>query len=155
MYKELPVRCYGVAAVELRKTGRKHQVLLLRRATTLKGHWCQVSGGIEPGETAWQAALREIREETDLIPNKLYSADVSEQFYEIDKDAIWIAPVFVAFVSDCAKVTTNDEHSEFKWVSFAQAKSMVPFPGQKNILHSIFENFVRQPPLEVMRIKTT
>jgi len=85
----------------------------------------------------------------------LYSADVSEQFYEIDKDAVWIAPVFVAFVSDSAKVTLNDEHSEFKWVSFAQAKSMVPFPGQKNILDSIFKNFVRQPPLELMRIKTT
>jgi dATP pyrophosphohydrolase len=154
MYKELPLRCYGISAVVLRKSEQKHQVLLLKRAITFKGQWCQVSGGIEQGETAWQAALREIQEETGLVPKELFSADVLEQFYEIDKDAVWIAPVFVAFVSNSVEVTLNDENSEFKWVSFAEAKTMLPFPGQKKILDSIYENFVSKPPLELLLIKT-
>jgi dATP pyrophosphohydrolase len=154
MHRELPVRCYGVSAVVLRKKGKEHQVLLLKRATTFKGQWCQVAGGIEQGETAWQAALREIREETDLVPERLYSADVLEQFYEIDGDAVWMAPVFVAFVDASAGVTLNHEHSEFRWVSFHEARSMLPFPGQKRILESVLERFVNTPPLELLLIET-
>jgi len=39
-------------------------------------------------------------------------------------------------------------------MSFAEAKLMVSFPGQKKILDSIFENFVSKPPLELLLIKT-
>ncbi|WP_312882971.1 NUDIX domain-containing protein [Rhizobium etli] len=35
-----------------------------RTGSTLSGEWCQIAGGIEHGETAWQAALREAKEET-------------------------------------------------------------------------------------------
>ena len=40
-----------------------------------------VSGGIEQGETATAAALREIREETGLSPSTFYLADAVETFY--------------------------------------------------------------------------
>lgn len=41
------------------------QVLLLERADR-PGFWQSVTGSIEPGETLWDAAVREVREETGL-----------------------------------------------------------------------------------------
>lgn len=100
-------------------------------------------GSIEEGETAWQTALRELDEETGLQPNALYSADTYEQFYEADRDAITIAPVFVAFVDNSATVTLNHEHSEYRWVSFAEAFEMVAFGGQRRVLGWIEDEFVK------------
>lgn len=52
----------------------------------MKGAWCQVTGGIETGEKAWQAALRDVREETGIILGSLWSGDIVEQFYEPHRD---------------------------------------------------------------------
>lgn len=70
----------------------------------LAGIWCQIARKVEGGETAWQAALRELYEETGLAPDAFYSADICEQFYEADRDAITVAPVFVAFIDSAAEV---------------------------------------------------
>ena len=86
---------YGVAAIVI----KGDRILLLRRTGSSKGTWCYVSGKIEASEKAWQAALREIKEETGLIPSEFYSADILEQFYDIGEDLIWIAPVFVGYIS--------------------------------------------------------
>ena len=118
---EIPIRSFLASLVAVRETEARHEVLLLKRTQTLIGEWCQVAGSIEEGETAWQTALRELDEETGLQPNALYSADTCEQFYEADRDAITIAPVFVAFIDNAATVTLNHEHSEYRWVSFGEA----------------------------------
>ena len=78
---DLPMRCRAVAVVVLRDTG---QVLLLKRSKGfLAGHWCQVTGSLEEGETAAQAAAREVMEETGLRPLKLYTADFCDHFYNL------------------------------------------------------------------------
>jgi dATP pyrophosphohydrolase len=151
---EIPIRCYGVSVVVLRRTGRRYQVLLLKRSASSNGQWAQVAGKLESGETAWQAALREIKEETTLVPEALYSADLLEQFYEIGKDAIWVAPVFVAFVDRNAEVTLNDEHTEWKWMTPARAIATLPFQGQKDILMGVERAFVKKRPPELLRIAT-
>lgn len=152
MNQNIEIRSCGVSVVILRKTGDVHQVLLLRRSGFLKGEWCQVAGNIEKGEKAWQAVLREMREETNLVPQKLFSADQCEQFYEVNRDSIWIAPIFVAFILNDQKVKINREHTEFRWVSFDEAISMVPFPGQKRMLEHIQKEFVIRSPLKWLEI---
>ena len=144
--KEIPIKAKGVAAFVVRQTGDLCQVLMLRRTGSNPGQWCQVSGKIEDGETAWQAALREIREETTLRVDRLYSADICEQFYVANGDYIWIAPVFVAIVRADQLVRLNREHSEFTWTTFEEAIGMVPFPGQKEILLYVRRHFVETEP---------
>lgn len=145
---EIPIRSFGVAVVVLRKLGAETQVLLLRRNHTLVGEWCQIAGGIEDGEKAWQTALREVKEETGLSCTRLYSADICEQFYEADRDAITLAPVFVGYVDAKAEVVLNEEHSEFCWTSFSNAVDMVPFAGQRQVLRHVEAEFVQRQPVK-------
>jgi dATP pyrophosphohydrolase len=145
---EIPIRSFGVAVVVLREVGAETQVLLLRRNHTLVGEWCQIAGGIEDGEKAWQTALREVKEETGLSCTRLYSADICEQFYEADRDAITLAPVFVGYVDATAEVVLNEEHSEFCWTSFSNAVEMVPFAGQRHVLRHVEAEFVQRQPVK-------
>ncbi|UHS57217.1 NUDIX hydrolase [Agrobacterium vaccinii] len=150
----IPIHCSAVSVVIIRETSNGHQVLLLRRNHTLVGEWCQIAGGIEDGETAWQTALREVKEETGLVCQHLYSADICEQFYEADRNAISMLPVFVGFVDAAADVTINEEHSEFRWVSFTKALTMVPFPQQRRVLRHIEADFVQSSPSNHLPIET-
>ena len=142
----------GVAVVAIRQTTRDHEVLLLRRTQSNAGQWCQISGKIEPGETASQAALREMKEETGLIPSRFYSADLCEQFYEIGRNSIWLAPIFVAYVEPDVTVTLNEEHSEYFWTSLGRAIELLPFPGQKSMLMHIRHWFVEREPSPLLAI---
>ncbi len=150
---EIPIRSFAVSVVALRKRLSAYEVLLLRRTRTLEGEWCQIAGAIEAGETAWQAAIRELAEETALVCKDLYSADICEQFYEADRDAVSILPVFVAYVDESAEVIINHEHSEFCWVSFNDAIEMVPFAGQRHVLQHVEREFASRSPNHHLRIE--
>lgn len=153
--REIPVRCHGVSVILLKHEAAIYKVLLLRRTgSTLAGEWCQVAGGIEPGETAWQTALSETREETGLVPDCLYSADICEQFYVPDQDAIFLAPVFVGYTSSDQNVILNPEHSEFIWTTFEDAMTKVPFAGQRTILDHVRREFVDRSPNPWLLIDT-
>ncbi|WP_081162443.1 NUDIX hydrolase [Ensifer aridi] len=149
---DIPVRCFAVSVVLLRVVDGQPEVLLLRRNHTLVGEWCQVAGAIEDGEKAWEAALREVKEETGLACNRWYSADICEQFYEADCDAITLLPVFVGFVDSQAIVVINHEHSESRWVSFEEALTMVPFAGQRHVLRHVKVEFVDRKPVRHLLI---
>ncbi len=151
---EIPIRAFMASLVAVRKTEARHEVLLLKRTQTLAGEWCQVAGSIEEGETAWQTALRELDEETGLKPNALYSADICEQFYEADRDAITLVPVFVAFIDSNAEVYLNHEHSEYRWVSFIEAIEMVAFGGQRRVLGWIEDEFINRNPSKHLLIES-
>lgn len=150
---EIPIRAFLISVVAVRKNGARHEVLLLKRTQSLVGEWCQVAGKIEEGETAWQAAVRELAEETNLRPDALYSADTCEQFYEADRDAITIAPVFVAFIDSTATVALNHEHSDHRWVSFDEANEMVAFGGQRRVLSWIESEFIKRSPSKHLLIE--
>ena len=150
---EISIKAFIVSLVAIRKINKQFEVLLLKRTQTLAGEWCQVAGKIENGETAWQAALRELEEETGLKPEKLYSADINEQFYEADRDAITVAPVFVALVDKDAEITLNHEHSEYCWVSFDEAVNLVAFGGQRRVLRWIEEEFTKRTPSQHLLIR--
>ncbi|MFN3663204.1 NUDIX hydrolase [Yoonia sp.] len=144
--QEIPIRCHAVSLVAVRVINGKNEVLLLRRTRSLQGEWCQIAGAVEQGETAWQAAIRELAEETGLVPITLYSGDMCEQFYEAHLDAISILPVFVATIDPVSLVQLNSEHSEYRWVSFTDADRMVPFAGQRKVLRHVETEFLLRAP---------
>ncbi|UWP98751.1 NUDIX domain-containing protein [Aliiroseovarius crassostreae] len=152
LQKARSLRPWLVSVVVIRPGEMHSEILLLKRVAKPAGVWCQVAGKIESGETAWAAALRELKEETDLSPLAFYNADICEQFYEPWTDQIVIAPVFVAIVPKGAEVRLNNEHSAYAWLSSEQAISRVSFPGQKRMLREVDLTFLQSNPDRLLQI---
>ncbi len=152
--RELPVRPLGICVYPVRGRGAEAEYLLLRRHADepdIPGVWQPVSGTIEPGEAAWQTAVRELREETGLKPTELYSANIVQQFYSHVDDCIIMFPVFVAFVED-GEVALCEEHDGHVWAQTDQAEIHLAFEQQVTSLREIDRRFVRRPPCEHLRI---
>ncbi|MGE5652716.1 MAG: NUDIX hydrolase [Bacillota bacterium] len=148
MAQEIHISCRGIAVVLLKRFGDEFRVLLMKRATpTMRGMWCYVGGGIEQGEKATQAAMREIREETGLTRVALYISNTFEQFYSVRRDDIYMAPVFVGYVDEEEAVVLNYEHSEFAWLSFSEARERVSLPGNEEVLEHVEKYFAKRQPL--------
>lgn len=151
---EVPLRCKGIAVVLLKNTASGYKVLLLKRAASvLREIWCYIGGGIEEGEKAWETALREILEETGITEVSLFTSNKFDQFYSAKEDYIYVAPVFVGYVADDQEVTLNNEHSEYEWLTFNEAIERVSLPGNDEVLAFIEKHFVRNHPMEGLRIE--
>ena len=109
--------------------------LLLRRAKTkMYEHiWQGVAGKIEKGEKSWEAAKRELQEETGLKPDKMFIVDHVSKFYEQMDDRINLVPVFGIEVNT-QQVVLSDEHSEYKWVKIDEASDLLVWKGQKQAI---------------------
>ncbi len=129
-----------VDAYVFRKTADGLKFLMLRRAKTkLYEHlWQGVAGKIEKGETAWQAAIRELNEETGLKPKHMFVADHVSRFYEAFGDRINLVPVFGIEV-DSDNVILSEEHSEYKWVTLEEAQKHLVWNGQKKGIQVVNE----------------
>ncbi|MGA7720740.1 MAG: NUDIX domain-containing protein [Ignavibacteriaceae bacterium] len=129
-----------------RKTKNGIELLLLKRSETeiYPGLWQMVSGKIQVNEKAYQTALREIKEETGLIPDKFWVAPNVNSFYYPEKDYISLLPVFAALVDSKSKVKISNEHSEYKWVNPAKAKRMLAWAGQRQSVEIIREYFTKE-----------
>lgn len=90
------------------------ELLMLQRPDghRFAGAWQTVGGHIEEkrGETAWQAALRELDEETGLEVERWFRIDRPETFYNPENDTIYLVPAFAALVATGAEPTISDEH---------------------------------------------
>jgi len=115
-----------------------YEFLLLRRASNkiYAGSWRMVGGKLTGEETAWQACLREVAEETRLPVQRLLAVPYVNRFYEWQHDRINDIPVFVAVTSADASPVLDAEHSDFSWLSLEAAVERLPWPGQREGLRA-------------------
>lgn len=108
--------------------------LILRRAPgrLYAGQWRMVGGKIAPGETAWQAALREVEEETGRRPTVLWTLPSVNVFYEWTHDRVSVTPAFAAELS--ADPVLDREHDAFAWCSADEAADRLAWPEQQRLL---------------------
>lgn len=117
------------------------------------GTWQLITGGIEPNETAWQAAVREVGEETGLPVRELYRLSPMTQFYRADLDAICVAPMFCVMTDTNAEPTINPEHTSLAWVDIDVATDRLMWPTDLSALSQlkaeILENGRTKPYLHI------
>ena len=126
-YSNLPLRS-GVGIVVLNK---KNQVFLAKRIDNPKNFWQMPQGGVDNGEDFYQAAIRELKEETSiktislikeidglttyLLPNHLVGI-IWKGKYKGQKQKWFI----VRFNGEEKEINVNTKHPEFldwKWVN--------------------------------------
>ncbi|HCR48978.1 MAG TPA: NUDIX pyrophosphatase [Rhodothermales bacterium] len=111
-----------------------YRFLLLRRAvgTLYAGQWRMVGGKIQQDETAWQAALRELIEETGYPPQTFWALPSVNTFYNWKLDAVLLTPAFAAELE--RDPTLNHEHDRFGWFSTEEALRLLVWEEQKRLL---------------------
>lgn len=133
------IHLYYIAVLILRVIDDEPQVLLVKRAPGpyMAGTWQLVTGGLEPGEEAWKAALREMREETGLVPFELYRLSTLTRFYRSDNDSLNTAPMFCALVNEGARAAMNHELTAVEWVNIYDARSWLMWPADREALDEV------------------
>jgi type II secretory ATPase GspE/PulE/Tfp pilus assembly ATPase PilB-like protein/8-oxo-dGTP pyrophosphatase MutT (NUDIX family) len=116
------------------------RVLALQRgaATRCPASWEAVHGHIEPDEEPEDAAVREVREETGQVVEKLYNVRVNP-FYVHKQHTVHLAVVFAAFVAGTAPLVLGSEHQAGEWVSVDEALARFSFPAERESLRVAVE----------------
>lgn len=138
------IQCFVLRPTTNPDREHTHDFLQMRRAAGdfMGGTWQTVYGRIEADETAWQAALRELREETGLAPVQFYQLDTVNTFYLAATDEIWHVPMFCAIVDPQAQVTLNAEHDAVRWLAQTEATDAFIWPGEKLALIELFREIL-------------
>lgn len=153
--EEVPIKSFSISAYICKIENNICNYLIIKRCSSyLNNNWQMISGKIEKGETAWQAALREIKEETNIIPDDFYSADLLEKFYEINQNCINLVPIFVGFIKEPVDIKLNpEEHDEYKWITKDEAKTYLEFKNQLDAIEHIDTHFVKNKPSKFLKIE--
>ena len=134
-YDELD-QSYGV--VPLRKVNGEWNVLLIQHGSAK--YWGFPKGHAEEGESPVEAAVRELKEETDLDVVRLLSESVLEEHYQFTwrgkriSKTVWF---FVAEVTGEVKLQAA-EVSDSRWVSLASAEEHLTYDTDKSIARSAY-----------------
>jgi dATP pyrophosphohydrolase len=122
--------CLGVVLFVVRRSADTHRYLLVRRSGgRFGGQWWPVAGTSRPDEPPHRTALRELREETGLVPVSLYKTQLEAPHSE----ERGFLSIFVAFVEASAEVVLNYEHDDFRWLSANGLKSLIPVQTHRAI----------------------
>src|SRR4051794_19578115 len=136
--------------------GKSHEFLQLRRRNDdfMGGTWQPVSGGVEAGEITWQAALRELREETGLSPREFFVIEFVNTFYIPSQDTLWHSINFLAIVDANAKVTLCNEHDDCRWVPQIAVENSFMWPGDRRAIEEAVREILQNGlAKEYLRIK--
>ncbi|MGF7059510.1 NUDIX hydrolase [Brassicibacter mesophilus] len=106
-------------------TNPSFKVLILKRTPERSGYYQPVCGGIEIGEDPREAVVREIFEETGITDIKnIIDLDYTFTYKEVKHGELMNMTdiCFAVEVCNVSKIKLSDEHEEYKWYSYIEAK---------------------------------
>jgi putative (di)nucleoside polyphosphate hydrolase len=149
-YKNLPLR-NGVGIVVL---NNENKVFVAKRIDNPKNFWQMPQGGVDNNEDYYEAALRELKEETSIISVELIQ--------EIDKKFTYILPdhligiiwkgkfkgqtqkwFVMRFIGNESEININTKHPEFldwKWINLDDLPEIAvnfKLDVYKNVKHEV------------------
>jgi len=142
----------SVSALTWRPGGDGPELLVMLRRPDQGLWWSSVTGMLEPGESPEAAAHRELKEETGLT-GTLAPLGFTHSFW-MDPRILGLPPGAPRFnteicfhmeVSPGAQVELAlDEHSEYRWCGFDEARDLMMWEGSKSAL-DLLGRRLRQP----------
>jgi len=119
--------------VLFRNASNKNEFLLLNYP---QGHWDFVKGKVEPGETQYETASRETKEETGISDIEFIDGfeESVEYNFRFKNEDIHKTVVFFLAKTNEKKITLSHEHSDFVWLEYDDALKKTTFRNAKNVL---------------------
>ncbi|MFA6114980.1 MAG: RNA pyrophosphohydrolase [Sphingomonas sp.] len=150
----LPYRpCAGVMLLN-----RNGQVFVGQRVDSTLEAWQMPQGGIDDGEDAETAAIRELGEETGVQPDKveLIATAPDELFYDLPPDLIgkvwkgkwrgqrqrWFLYRFLGEDGDVDIATEHQEFRAWRWVDPAELPDII-VPFKKTLYEDVLAAFAK------------
>ena len=109
-------------------------------------HWDYPKGHLEAGETAWVAAVRELREETgirqvDRVAG--YEQKMEYQFVSGVKGRIHKQVTYFLGRTKTSQVNLSDEHCGYAWLPFEQAMAQLTYKNAQVLLARAEQHLVQ------------
>jgi len=139
------LKCKIIEVCVFTRNTTEPQYLLLKRAeneTIYPGIWQFITGGIHDNEKAYEAAYRELREETGLIPKRFFTVPHVSIFYDAGYDAVNFAPAFAAEINNNMTPKLSAEHATWKWCTYNEASDLLVWPAQNEGLTAVHNYIV-------------
>ncbi len=133
---------HSAGIILFRKIHLQREYLLLK-STYITAFWGFSKGHGEPGETEQQTALREAEEETNLkeiilIPQfkEKTSFFKTVEGEKVFKEVHW----FLGEAKDKSEGKVSEEHQELRWLAYSEAKKLLTFKQDKELLEKAKEH---------------
>ncbi len=100
-------------------------------------HWDYPKGHLEKNETQWQAAVRELTEETgitDVHRVADFCRRMEYRFVSSRKGPVHKCVTYFIGRTQTQDVTVSDEHVGFAWLEYSQAMARLTFDSAREIL---------------------
>lgn len=125
------------------------KILLFKRSTDVvyANQWRMIGGKVKRQETADQAAMRELEEETGISDPRLFWTIPSlNQYYDHTEDVIRQIPAFAAEINGSEDIILNHEHVEFRLVPYSEIGQYKLWPEQQRLI-ALLENIITNKKL--------
>ena len=114
--EDLPIYCVDIII----KNDKEEYLLIKRNNEPKKGEWWVVGGRVLKGETAKEAAIRKVKQETDLQVRKIepvgyFELVNGENPFGLPFKYHTISVVFMAIADDYQKINLDAQSTDFKF----------------------------------------
>lgn len=143
-----------------RGSGEKTEYLLLHASQAKAdrffngGRFWQIPSNFVAGDETVTGAIGRLLGDFGLEPTEIWAAEHVYTIYNRRFDAMQMIAVYAARVDGGDIRLRPDEHAEFRWCGYDEARRLVNFRGLKEGLASVREYVTeRDPPLRELRLK--
>jgi bis(5'-nucleosidyl)-tetraphosphatase len=134
----------AAGVVLFRNGAGPRRYLLMRSALTRRPIWEFPKGGVEPGETESEAAVRELWEESGIGLERIAVLDgfreeeryVFTQGQGDHRTLIVKKVIYFLARTDEERVVISREAEEYRWATFDEAMRLIRFPGKRHVLEA-------------------
>lgn len=129
------------AVVFKREGGKIYYLLLLYN----EGHWGLPKGKVEEGESDKDAAIREIKEETDIDVSNFEEGFEELIHYTYKRKSKKIYKTVLYFLTEYrkGKVTLSNEHVSYKWLKLNDSLDYINFDNLRRVVKNA-DNFLKE-----------